>query len=77
MLLGAGDLMGGLPDEQERAIQAFRSSLDRNPTQEKALKALRTLAARKDPPAEALDTWRRTGMDLLVLGGYLVKKACR
>ncbi len=28
-------------------------------------------------PAEALDTWRRTGIDLLVLGDYMVRKACR
>jgi predicted NodU family carbamoyl transferase len=28
-------------------------------------------------PAEALDTWRRTGMDVLVLGGYMVKKVCK
>ena len=55
VLLGAGDPMVGLSDEQDRAIQAFRSSLDRNPLQAKALKALRSLAERKSPPADALD----------------------
>ncbi|MFB3828496.1 MAG: carbamoyltransferase [Bryobacteraceae bacterium] len=28
-------------------------------------------------PAEAVDTWRRTGMDLLVLGEFMVRKECR
>jgi predicted NodU family carbamoyl transferase len=28
-------------------------------------------------PAEALDTWRRTGMDLLVLGDFMVRRACK
>ncbi|HWQ54832.1 MAG TPA: carbamoyltransferase N-terminal domain-containing protein [Bryobacteraceae bacterium] len=28
-------------------------------------------------PAEALETWRRTGIDLLVLGDFMVRKACK
>jgi tetratricopeptide (TPR) repeat protein len=55
ILLGPGDISFSPIEEPGRAIEAFRSALDRNPHQEKALSALRTLVKHKHPPIEALD----------------------
>ncbi|HEX7597202.1 MAG TPA: hypothetical protein VF518_03245, partial [Polyangia bacterium] len=42
--------------DQDGAIDAFRSALDRVPTQPTALAALRTMAAGAEPPQSVLDT---------------------